>query len=146
MSHDEIAFMKLLQARGLRVTAQRLAVLDAVCAGGGHTTFGEIWQRVRENDATIDTSTVYRTLDLLVELRLISQNDDPAQGVIYEIVGQTPHHHLVCIHCGCEYAVPHTTLQTALQDIEAKYNFAITAQHLVLRGLCGECRENVVKP
>src|SRR5688500_5863973 len=70
MAHDEIDAIRRMQARGLRVTPQRLLVLDAVCDGKGHTALNEILLRVKEYDASIDPSTVYRTLNLLCELGL----------------------------------------------------------------------------
>lgn len=141
MAHDEIAFMKLMQAKGLRVTEQRLLILDAVCAGAGHTTFGEILLRVKESEPTIDQSTVYRTLDLLCKLGVVAANNAPSGGMVYEIVGQKPHHHLLCSLCGQEYDVPHEQVQPFFEHLQTQYDFVITQKHLILEGVCEVCRK-----
>ncbi len=141
MTHDEITFMRLMQAKGLRITEQRLLILDAVCAGKGHTTFGEILLRVKETEPSIDQSTVYRTLDLLCKLGLVAANASVSGGMVYEIVGQTPHHHLLCSLCGREYAVPQAALQAFFEQIQAEYGFTVTHKHLMLEGVCETCRQ-----
>lgn len=141
MAHDEITFIKLMQAKGLRITEQRLLILDAVCAGKGHTTIGEILLRVKASEPSIDQSTVYRTLDLLCKLGLVAANPSPAGGMVYEIVGQTPHHHLLCTVCGREYAVPQAAFQSFFEQLQAEYGFTVTHKHLILEGLCENCRQ-----
>src|SRR5438093_11166803 len=100
MPHDEIAIGKLLQSRGLRVTNQRLLILDAICDGGGHTTLGEIMARVRRADDSIDQSTVHRTVNLVCEIGVVSATTVGGADTVYELVGETPHHHLSCTLCG----------------------------------------------
>jgi Fe2+ or Zn2+ uptake regulation protein len=48
MSHQEIDYVDIMRSNGLRVTSQRLLILDAICEGHGHTTLGHIYARVRQ--------------------------------------------------------------------------------------------------
>lgn len=143
MSHDEIAVIKLMQSRGLRVTDQRLLILDAVCAGAGHITIGEIMLRVKAFDSSIDQSTVYRALDLFCKLGVIAVNPAVQGGMVYEIVGRTPHHHLRCTACGREYDIPHTLMQPLIERIQQEYGFTVNAPHLMLDGICQTCRQSL---
>lgn len=102
MSHHKIDYVELMRSNGLRVTSQRLLILDAICEGHGHTTLGQIYARVRKKDASIDRSTVYRTLDIFVELGLVVSADTGIGEKVYEIAKLNPHHHLVCKKCGQE--------------------------------------------
>jgi Fur family transcriptional regulator, ferric uptake regulator len=140
MPHDEIAVMKVLQARGLRVTSQRLLVLDAICDGRGHTSAGDIIRRVREADASIDQSTVHRTLDLFTKLGLVSVSLAGSER-LYEIVGEVPHHHLVCSACGKETELPRDTIDAFFARLDAEHGFTVTAKHVILEGACAACRQ-----
>ncbi len=139
MSHDEIKFMKLMQSRGFRVTPQRLLILDAVCEGQGHTTFGEIYRRVKELDSTIDQSTIYRTLDVLCEIGIVVSADIGEDGTVYEIAGKPPHHHIVCRECGAVQALNLDDVQTLFDAVQREEGFKVQTNHLVLSGLCREC-------
>ena len=142
MAHDDFAFIKLLQSRGLRVTSQRLQVLDAVCEGKGHTSAGKVLARAREANPAIDQSTVYRTLELLCSLEVVAANTSAEGVTVYEIVGQRPHHHLVCTACGREYEIPDQAVQTLMEAIQRLYGFTMTTRHLMLEGLCQACLDS----
>jgi Fur family ferric uptake transcriptional regulator len=149
MTHDDFAFIKLLQSRGLRVTPQRLQVLDAVCEGEGHTSAGEVLARAREANPAIDQSTVYRTLELLCKLGVVAANLSAEGITVYELVGERPHHHLVCTTCGREYEIPDQAVQTLMEAIQGLYGFTVTTHHLMLEGLCQACltsEESQVEP
>jgi hypothetical protein len=90
-----MAWERRLWAAGHRATRQRALILDAVCAGGGHTTLGEVYARVRRADRTVDRSTVYRALHLFVELGIVLAADTGAGETVYEVAKPQPHHHLV---------------------------------------------------
>ncbi len=139
MTHDDIAFIRLLQAKGLRVTTQRLQILDAVCEGKGHSLAGEILARARQANPAIDESTVYRTLNLFCKLGIAAANTTLDGGTIYELIGQPPHNHLVCIQCGCEYQIPDRVMRNLLDEIQKLYGFSVTTRHLILEGLCQVC-------
>jgi Fe2+ or Zn2+ uptake regulation protein len=137
--HDEIAVAKLLQSRGLRVTGQRLAILDAICEGRGHMTLGEILASVERADPSIDPSTVHRTVDLLCELGVVAASLGRTGETVYEIVGDPPHHHLICDVCGKEREVPDAAIAALLDPLRRDYGFVVADSHLILRGTCVGC-------
>ena len=141
MPHDEIAIVKLLQAKRLRVTNQRMVILDAVCDGKGHTTLGDVLHRLDAAGESVDQANVYRTLYLMAGLGVVAANSTPA-GTVYEIVGQNPHHHLVCSACRKQYDVPHDLVEPLFERLFREYDFNVRTQHLMLEGVCEACRMN----
>ena len=140
MTHNTVDYAALIRRKGYRLTLQRRIVLDAVCACQGHATFQDIFERVRGEYAGIDPSTVYRTLDFLAELNLIASSHVGDQH-IYEIaIGQPSHHHLVCRVCGAEVQIDDGTVSAALEAIGRAYGFTVEPNHLILSGLCRDCR------
>ncbi len=132
---DYAAFMR---ERGYRVTPQRQLILDAIEESGGHTTIEEIYERVHSRAPAVNRATLYRTLDFLCEIRLISLADISGQRV-YAIVGDEPHHHLVCRSCGKVSQLGHGALDALSEQIMREQRFTVDMEHLVIMGLCEEC-------
>lgn len=139
MSHDHLDYAALLQERGLIVTFQRRLILDALCESEGHTTADEICTRVQAKAPEIDRATVYRTLNLLFDLQLVVVTDIGDKRTVYEVIGDTPHHHLVCRKCGQMEQISHEVLQVSFAEIERERQFKVVCNHLVLFGLCQHC-------
>lgn len=139
MTHETIDYETIIRSAGHRVTPQRVLILDAVCDGGGHTTLGEVYMRVRQVDPSIDRSTLYRTLKLFVDLGLVVSADTGDGETYYEIAKPHRHHHLVCRQCGTEREIEHTLLQNMFDQVFQHYAFKADTDHLVLFGLCREC-------
>lgn len=138
MSHTRWDFASLMRERGFRVTSQRQLVLDAICAGGGHTTLEEIYARVRARSEAINRATIYRTLDFLCRQRLVVAAEIGGRTQ-YEIAGDVPHHHVACRACGHTREVGHAALARLYRQVERDHGFHIDMNHITLTGLCGEC-------
>lgn len=139
MTHQGMSWEQRLWAAGHRVTRQRALILDAVCAGAGHTPLGEVYARVRRADRSIDRSTVYRALHLFVELGIVLAADTGAGETVYEIAKPQPHHHLVCRVCGGEREIGDATLRAMFDQVHAEHGFDVATDHLVLFGRCAAC-------
>jgi Fur family transcriptional regulator, ferric uptake regulator len=88
-----------LRARGYRLTPQRQLVLEAV-ATLGHATPDEIATTVRETARGVNISTVYRTLELLEDLGLVTHTHLGHGPPTYHAATDDDHVHLVCRVCG----------------------------------------------
>ena len=139
MSHNRWDYAKLMHERGFRVTPQRQLILDAICAAGGHTTFDEIFARVQRTSTAVNRATVYRALDFLCGLRLVVGADLGGGRMVYEIAGDTPHHHLICRACGGQQVVEHKTMKGLFARFEREQAFHVDLDHVALPGLCAEC-------
>ena len=140
MSHDNLDYEGILRRAGHRVTRQRLHILDAVCEGGGHTTLKQIYARVREADASIDRSSLYRALKLFAVVGLVVVAVTPNGETYYEIPKPHAHHHLVCRNCGAEIEIGPEAVLRMFEEVFRRYHFKVDADHLVLRGLCAGCQ------
>jgi Fur family ferric uptake transcriptional regulator len=129
-----------MRKRGFRVTPQRQLILDAICEGHGHTTFDEIFARVQAKSNAVNRATVYRTLDFLTELRLVVAADVGDGRMVYEIAGETPHHHLVCLNCRSVQPLSHDAVKDLFAKIGREQNFQVETDHLALFGYCARCR------
>ena len=130
----------LLHQHGLRATPQRQIVFDALSGrAGAHLTADAIYARVRRRAAGIDRATVYRTLYFLRDLGLISQSEIDDQRV-FEVIGERPHHHLVCQNCGATVVLDDAPVAAFVRAVRRQADFAISTPHLVLTGLCAACR------
>jgi len=141
MSHDRLECAAQMREQGFRVTPQRLLLLDAICEGNGHTTFDEIYKRVKSKAPGINQATVYRSLDFLCELRLVVSADIEGRTV-YEIAGETPHHHLVCRKCGAVQDLADFHFEELRSHLLEEHGFKTDLDHMVLNGLCAGCMKN----
>lgn len=134
-------YIHLIRSRGFRATPQRQMILDVIREEKQHLTAEEIYQRVRLKTTTLNRATIYRTLDFLCELRLVVAADIGGGRWVYELAGETPHHHLVCRTCGAEMAISQEEVQAFFDQVLADHDFLIDMDHLALFGLCSQCRE-----
>ena len=101
MTHQQINYDKRIREQGYRLTPQRQIIMDALCAIGDHATVGQVYDHVHAATPSIDRATVYRTLHFFRDLRLVVATDIAGE-MLYEVAGETPHHHLICRVCGSE--------------------------------------------
>jgi Fe2+ or Zn2+ uptake regulation protein len=129
---------ELLRSRGLRVTAQRLAVLRAVSAAP-HSTADEIVEVVRRDLGTVSRQAVYDALAALTEHGLLRRIQTPGSPGRYEDRVGDNHHHLICRTCGrtvdVDCAVGDTPCLTAADDS----GFEIDEAEVIYWGRCPEC-------
>ncbi len=130
-----------MHERGFRVTPQRQLILDAICESGGHAAPDDIYARVREKSPVVNRATVYRNLEFLCEMRLVTSADMGRGRKVYEIACEAPHHHLVCQKCGAVAQIDHTLVRSFLAKIERAYQFKVEADHLALFGVCQKCQD-----
>ncbi len=137
-SHPTI--VEALRQEGYRLTPQRMMILAIIDDSMGHISAEEIHQKVRERYPYVNISTIYRTLNLLKKLRLISETDLGDGCVRYELLERGRHHHLVCRRCGESFAFEHELLRPLQVRLLKKYGFAADVDHFAIFGLCQRCR------
>jgi Fur family ferric uptake transcriptional regulator len=135
------AAIAVLRKAGCRPTAQRLLVLRAL-GGGDHAGADEILARARERHPAMDPSTVYRTLDVLVEAGVARCTDLGRGRRSYEPAGPHRHHHAVCQRCGAVTHVHDAALGTLAGALRAATGFTLTPdREITIPGLCPACSE-----
>ena len=134
----------ILRERGLRVTAQRLAVLRAV-SNTPHATAGTLVETVRGELGAISTQAVYDVLEVLTENGLLRRIQPAGSAARYEDRVGDNHHHLVCRDCDrmidVDCAVGDPPCLTAAED----FGFEIDEAEVVYWGRCPDCVERTAK-
>lgn len=128
-----------LKSHGIRVTPQRAIILDAIESMTGHFTADDVFAAAQAVSAYINIATVYRTLELLKELEMITDSDMGVSATHYALRTHGPHHHAICRTCGRSFEFPHTLLETAISRLNAEFDFVADAHHVVIFGWCTGC-------
>ncbi len=137
-------FIASLRSHGMRMTPQREIVLAVLHEVAGHETADEIFRRVQARSSAVDLSTVYRTLELLQELQMLSVVEAADGQRRYALIGAHGDHvHLVCRGCGREIEAGADLLRSLAQEVQDRYGFALDLSQHSWGGLCRECAEEV---
>jgi Fur family transcriptional regulator, ferric uptake regulator len=131
-----------VEARGVRLTAQRRALIATIQEATMHLDAASLLKLARERDPKIDRATVYRTIELLKKLGLIDELDLMhlnGEKHYYEVKTEQDHLHLACFECGqiIEFATP--AFEGLKQEIAAANHFEIQVIRLEVGGLCSTC-------
>lgn len=129
-----------LRAHGKRVTSQRNLILQIVRESHGHLDAGEIYRRARSKDPRISLSTVYRNLNLLEELGLISELHLDQEHHHYELKEGREHHHLICTNCDKVIEFDSPLVAELVSQVSQEQGFRVDRVQIDLVGLCEECR------
>lgn len=129
-----------LRDLGYRLTPQRMMVLAAIEEGEGHLTAEEIHSKVQDEYPTVNISTVYRTLDLLSELGLVTRTDMGNGVVGYHPAEKGHHHHLICQECGTVVELEDGILEPLRLALMEKCQFQADLRHFAIFGRCARCR------
>jgi Fur family transcriptional regulator, ferric uptake regulator len=127
-----------LRTRGLRSTLQRRLVLDAVTVLG-HCTPEQVCERVQDVAPALSLSTVYRTLELLESLGVITHTHLGHGALTYAPASHDDHIHLVCRRCGAVMEADVTQARALAAEVHERYGFATDVNHLALDGVCAGC-------
>jgi Fur family transcriptional regulator, ferric uptake regulator len=129
-----------LHSRGLRWTPQRRALVEVLSrAGGGHVTGAELVERCRAADPTTAPSTIYRTLDVLEELGLVSHSHGIDGREEYHVLPDAVHGHLHCTGCGKAWEIDPLEAAPLVQSMADARGFRVDLSHVSIGGLCAEC-------
>jgi Fe2+ or Zn2+ uptake regulation protein len=128
-----------LKEKGHRLTPQRAMIVKILEESEGHVSAEEIYSRLHARYPYTNISTVYRTLDLLKDLGLVTQTDLGEGIVRYHELTKGHHHHLVCKGCGKVEDLPESALFLLRDKLWSDYHFKAELSHLAIFGYCQEC-------
>jgi len=137
----------VLRARGLRITPQRVALVEAFAADPSHPTAQELFERLRPAFPTMSFATVYNTLDALAQAGL-SATLRLGNAARFD-PNTSPHHHAVCDACGAAFDIPAKTLDpTASHRARLERvapGFVVRQVERTYRGRCAACIKTATK-
>jgi len=129
-----------LRARGLRWTPQRRAILEVLRGTEGHVTAIELIEQCRRRDPDVTPSTVYRTLETLEELGLVTHSHGVDGRAEYHVRPETEHGHLACASCGQSWELDASEVRAFLRGLARNRDFEADLSHLTVVGRCRDCR------
>jgi len=139
----ESTTVNVLREAGHKMTPQRMLILTSLRHAPGHLTAVDIYERVKQSYPYVDISTVYRTLTVLKDLRLISETHMGGGDAAFEWVGAERHHHLICRSCNGVTLLDHSYLEDLGARIARDLGFRPDLDHFAIFGLCAECQAAV---
>ena len=128
-----------LSELGYRMTPQRAMIVSAIENSDNHISAEEIYAQVIAKYSHVNISTVYRTLEMLKRLGLVTETDLGEGRVRYHPAGKGHHHHLVCIECGAIIDLDESVLSPVKDVLRKKYGFIADLRHLAIFGRCTKC-------
>ncbi len=138
---------------GHRITVPRQAILDVLSRTHDHLSAEDVYLAVHKSYPNVGLTTVYRTLELLVQMGIVLKFDFGDGRARYELAegpkGIRHHHHLVCTACG--RVIDYTDfiddevelLNQTEKGLSKKFNFKITNHLIQFYGLCPECNKRI---
>lgn len=142
MNRIQISLIEELRARGMRMTPQRAIIFEAIEKLVGHITAEDIFAEVQKVNAYISLATVYRTLELLQELKLITPTNLGGSQTYFALKGHGSHHHLVCLECGQIEEFSDTIFDPVRARLDEQHGFQVHTDHMSIFGVCKSCRED----
>lgn len=135
----EKEFKQIIRAMNLKVTDQRLAILESLHGGRAHVTAQEVFEVVSENFPEIGFATVYRFLRTLTENSFVTEVRMGGLPARYELTPKSHHDHLTCVSCGkiCEFENHH--IEELQGKVAKQFGFQLTSHVLELYGICPDC-------
>lgn len=131
-----------VREHGERLTPQRRMVIQALCESAEHMTIHDIWQTTHAYDPTapIPEPTIYRIVQWLKDLGIVSQTDLAGSGVVYQLVSTPPHHHLICLKCNRMINFDDQLFASLRQELLKQHQFQARIEHMAIYGWCADCR------
>lgn len=134
-----------LRGSGHKMTPQRMMILTSLRHADGHLTAADIFDRVKAAYPYVDISTVYRTLTVLKDLRLISETHMGSGDATFEWVATERHHHLICRKCDAVMQLDHRYLEELGSKLAKEAGFRADMDHFAIFGLCAACQRGIAR-
>ncbi len=134
--------VRTLKSAGLKLTPQRLAIIEQFADDHSHPTAQDLFERLRERFPTMSFATVYNTLDSLAKNGL--SGTLRLGGAARFDPNTSAHHHAVCDGCGRVEDIPELAPEDQPADpalARVAPGFSVRAVERTYRGLCATCRK-----
>jgi Fur family transcriptional regulator, ferric uptake regulator len=133
----------LLRDQGLRLTDQRLAIIEAAFETKEHYTAEQLLTAARLRDAHVSRATVYRTLPLLVETGFLHELDLGRDQTVYDpnYTEHPTHNHLICLDCDKIFEFEDEMLEAQENAVTRKLGFSPASKHIRIEANCDKLKK-----
>lgn len=142
-----VLFSDYLKKNSLKMTRQREVIVESFLRTNGHLSVEELHRLVKEKDASVGFTTVFRTLKALTDCGLARETDLQDGRTRFEHVYHRPHHHhIVCVDCNRTIEFLSPELERLQEMIVAKYQFRTVRHQMQIFGVCPDCQNQRPSP
>jgi len=137
------AICSKLKKENYKITPQREIIIHILLNNiNKHLSAEEIYDIAKGINPDVGMTTIYRTLDLLVELGVLQKLEFGDGRTRYELNNEDMHHHhhLICLKCGEVQEFEQDLLEALEEKISEKKDFVIIDHKLKFYGICSKCR------
>lgn len=127
-----------LRGQGFRITPQRIAIVEYLLKTDDHPSAEHIHKIVQKKYPMVSLSTVYKTLDLLREKKLV--NEIKVEGEARFDAHTDEHINLVCMNCGKIEDIDEDSLKEIQTKVARKSKYMILKSNFELFGYCNNCK------
>lgn len=138
----DTAFKNSIQSSGRRLTRQRALVLEVLQQSCEHLDAEAIHDQVRIYDPRVSLATIYRTLNMLKELKLVDEYQLGEEHGHFEAAPYHPHYHFTCEKCHRVIEFDSPKINAEIKRLLEAQDLTITGINLQVSGICPECRNS----
>ena len=140
---------KQLHAASYKLTPQREATVRVLLENEeDHLSAEDVYLLVKEKSPEIGLATVYRTLELLSELKIVDKinfGDGVSRYDLRQEGASRFHHHLICTECGAVEEIQEDLLGEVEKRVEQEWRFKVKDHRLTFHGICDKCQEKLTE-
>lgn len=131
-----------IKGKGLRKTSQRDALVDVIFANDEHFTADELYERVKKNNSNASRATVYRTIALLVDAKLLYEIDlgDDVKTYDPNFNDRPSHNHMICVDCGKVLEFEDDNIDLLNDCLTRRMGFRPVSQSIRIEAACDTLR------
>ncbi|MDR3600257.1 MAG: Fur family transcriptional regulator [Desulfosporosinus sp.] len=139
---ENINYKDVLKKEGMKSTKHRFAILELLEQSESPLTAEQLFIMLRAKTASINLSTVYRTLDTFTSKNLVLKSSRVDDGKVrYELNQHEHKHHLYCVSCHKLISIEECPIGELKQTLKNKIDFEVTGHNLEIYGYCHNCRK-----
>ncbi len=131
--------IETVEDAGYRLTETRRALAGLIADQPGHFTAADLVEDANASHLGVSRATIFRSIDLFVELGVIERIDLPNGDHAYVECARSHHHHVVCSSCGRSTDVAELGLDAVAREVEERTGYRVDTHRLELFGICPDC-------
>lgn len=141
LASNDQQLKKIIRQIGVKVTDQRMAILQEILSGSDHVTAQEVYENVKHKAPDIGFATVYRFLRTLTDHKILSEVRIQGLPARYEWANKNHHDHITCTSCGRISEFENEQIEILQTEIAASLGYQLTNHILELYGVCSDCQK-----
>ena len=129
-------YISMLQNHNLKVTPQRLEIVDILCKNG-HINIDDLYKSLQSKFTTLSLATIYKNIHTMCEKLFLSEVKIPHKKNVY-VLSKKEHSHVICSQCNIILDI-NLDISSVLNEAQKMSKFNLSTSQIVFNGLCPKC-------